>query len=176
MRINCFTLITTVFILFAQNVNIGEARLEKNQFNSEFLTNIFKRFKSMNNQYVAELTNNLSVPIENMCLSFYKELTKVSSKFFECTVNNSRPFHLCQNCIKYYLEVNEIKKRINSDPDLYATGLYKEGLTCMTIIEAADRVQTSLQIFNTISYIWTTSNCEGNLKVNFNFSKFLFYK
>ena len=148
-------LITVIF--FALNVNINEAKFKSNPLSSDFLINIMRNIMNKN-----DLTNNLSVPIDNVCLSYYKELTRVSSKFFECTVNNSRPFHMCQNCIKYYLEVNEIKKMISSDPDLYATSLYEEGLNCMTIIEAADRVQTSLQIFNTINYIWTTSNCEGD--------------
>lgn len=53
------------------------------------------------------LVLNISQPIENDCISFYKNLAQVSSLFIQCVANNSRPFHVCQNCLHYYLQFNE---------------------------------------------------------------------
>ena len=60
------------------------------------------------------LPTKLSIPIENLCLSYYNKLTLASSKFIECAVNNSRPFHVCQNCLKPYLEVKDVRMLIKS--------------------------------------------------------------
>jgi hypothetical protein len=60
------------------------------------------------------LPTQLSIPIENLCLSYYNKLTLASSKFIECAVNNSRPFHACQNCLKHYLEVKDVRMLIKN--------------------------------------------------------------
>ena len=49
---------------------------------------------------------------------------------------------------------------------MYATSLYPEGLTCLNIIEATDRVQVALQISNTVNEIWLNSKCDGTVKSN----------
>lgn len=50
---------------------------------------------------------------------------------------------------------------IYKDTDLYALTLYPEGLTCLNIIEATDRVQVALQIANTVNDIWSNAKCDG---------------
>lgn len=107
-----------------------------------------------------DLLRGVSVPDSNRCLSYYKSLADLSARFFECVANNSRPFHVCQNCLYHYAKFNQIHKLIENDTDLYATTLYKEGLTCMNIIEATDRVQVALTISNTVNQLWATSKCD----------------
>ena len=58
------------------------------------------------------LSNFMSLPIDNVCLSYYKQLTLTSSQFIECAVNNSRPFHLCSNCLKSYLQLKDVRNLI----------------------------------------------------------------
>jgi hypothetical protein len=45
------------------------------------------------------------------------------------------------------------------DVDKYAKSLYKNGLTCREIVESSDRIQTIYNIYQTIDYIWSQSNC-----------------
>jgi hypothetical protein len=61
-----------------------------------------------------DFPTKLSIPIENLCLSYYNKLTYTSSKVIECAVNNSRPFHVCQNCLRHYLEYKDVLKLIDS--------------------------------------------------------------
>ena len=130
----------------------------KTQSNPLEYTN--QNFKSSNSIYFdSSISNALSVPIENLCLSYYKKLTYTSGKFIDCAINNSRPFHLCQNCLEAYLEYKDVENLIQTDPDLYATTLYTNGLKCSEIVEAADRVQTAVKITDIIDDIWATSNC-----------------
>ena len=49
----------------------------------------------------------LSNETEYACLGYYDNLAHASSVFIECSINNSRPFHLCQNCAQSYLQVKE---------------------------------------------------------------------
>jgi len=98
-------------------------------------------------------------PIEASCLSYYSYLAKLGSLFTQCVVNYSRPFRVCENCLKYYMKITEAKRLIKNDVDLYATTLYKKGLKCQNIVEATDKVQTIVKIFHTIDTIWDDANC-----------------
>ena len=73
-------------------------------------------FSDLNTFFLdSDLTNLpeiVSVPIDNLCLSYYKDLTLTSAQFIECAVNYSRPFHLCQNCLKSYLEMRDVRNLI----------------------------------------------------------------
>jgi hypothetical protein len=55
----------------------------------------------------------------------------------------------------------------NKDDEVYATSLYVNGLSCLNIIEATDRVQVALKISNTVNDIWTNSRCEGDKSILF---------
>jgi hypothetical protein len=48
------------------------------------------------------------------CLGYFDNLARVSSLFTQCVINNSRPFHLCQNCAQYYLQVKDTYSLIMS--------------------------------------------------------------
>lgn len=53
-------------------------------------------------------------PIEPSCLSYYSYLAKLGSLFTQCVVNYSRPFRVCDNCLKYYMEIIDAKKLIQN--------------------------------------------------------------
>jgi hypothetical protein len=53
-------------------------------------------------------------PIEASCLSYYSYLAKLGSLFTQCVVSYSRPFRVCENCLKYYLEIIDAKKLIKN--------------------------------------------------------------
>lgn len=108
-------------------------------------------------------TRQPPVPIEPSCLSYYSYLAKLGSLFTQCVVSFSRPFRVCENCLKYYMQIQEAKALIKNDVDVYATSLYKKGLKCQDIVDATDKVQTIVKIFTTIDTIWDTANCEGQL-------------
>ena len=73
----------------------------------EILKPLLKRKLIANIQDFFELRNNISIPIENTCLASYKNLAHVSSEFIQCVANYSRPYHVCQNCLVYYLKLND---------------------------------------------------------------------
>lgn len=98
-------------------------------------------------------------PIEASCLSYYSYLAKLGSTFTRCVVSYSRPFRVCENCLRYYMQITEAKSLIKNDVDLYATSLYQNGLKCQNIVEATDKVQTIVKIFQTIDTIWDQANC-----------------
>jgi hypothetical protein len=62
--------------------------------------------------------------------------------------------------------------------------LYKNGLTCKDIVEATNRVQIVVKLFNVMTDIWTASNCDSkslmillfSLIISFYFDCFLFFK
>lgn len=73
----------------------------------EILKPLLKRKLITNIQDFFELRNNISIPIENTCLASYKNLAHVSSQFIQCVANYSRPYHVCQNCLAFYLKLND---------------------------------------------------------------------
>lgn len=73
----------------------------------EILKPLLKRKLIVNSQDFFELRNNISIPIENTCLASYKNLAQVSSEFIQCVANYSRPYHVCQNCLVYYLKLKD---------------------------------------------------------------------
>jgi hypothetical protein len=106
------------------------------------------------------------LPIEPSCLSYYSNLAELGSLFTQCVVSYSRPFRVCENCLKYYLEIKEAKELIKNDVDVYATSLYKKGLKCEDIVDATDKVQTIVKIFSLIDTIWSSANCNGTKTLN----------
>lgn len=96
-----------IFLLTKEN-SCFELNIE-NRVGKNDLESFFDFFN-----YYDMLPTKLSIPIENLCLSYYNKLTVASSRFIECAVNNSRPFHVCQNCLKHYLEVKDVRKLIAS--------------------------------------------------------------
>lgn len=76
-------------------------------YGSNFYEKLLKRNFFMNELETIELINNVSIPIENTCIASYKNLAQVSSQFIQCVANYSRPYHVCQNCLLYYLKFNE---------------------------------------------------------------------
>lgn len=107
-------------------------------------------------------------PIEASCLSYYSYLARLGSLFTQCVVSYSRPFRVCENCLSYYMKISEAKRLIRNDVDLYAKSLYKKGLKCKNIVEATDRVQTIVKIFNTIEDIWSDANCNDCFATTYN--------
>lgn len=75
--------------------------------------NFFSRL-ALNFEDISNLLRGVSVPIDNKCLSYYKSLADISSKFIECVANNSRPFHVCQNCLMPFLKFNQLHKLIQN--------------------------------------------------------------
>lgn len=80
---------------------------------SRFYEKFLRREFFMNEIETIELINNVSIPIENTCIASYKNLAQVSSQFIQCVANYSRPYHVCQNCLLYYLKFNEANVLIN---------------------------------------------------------------
>ncbi len=68
------------------------------------------------NESIYELETNAipPTPIEPSCLSYYSYLAKIGSLFTQCVVNYSRPFRVCQNCLKYYIEIKDAKNLIQN--------------------------------------------------------------
>ena len=58
-------------------------------------------------------------PIEASCLSYYSYLAKLGSLFTQCVVNYSRPFRVCENCLKYYMQITEAKRLIKNVNNTY---------------------------------------------------------
>lgn len=113
-------------------------------------------------------TTRPPTPIEPSCLSYYSYLAKLGSLFTQCVVSFSRPFRVCENCLKYYMQIQDAKDLIKNDVDVYATSLYKKGLKCQDIVDATDKVQTIVKIFTTIDTIWTAANCEDCFSSTYN--------
>lgn len=107
-------------------------------------------------------------PIESSCLSYYSYLARLGSLFTQCVVSYSRPFRVCENCLRYYMEISDAKQLIKNDIEVYATSLYKKGLKCKNIVEATDKVQTIVKIFNTIDVIWSEANCYDCFATKYN--------
>ena len=76
--------------------------------------NIFGRLAALSFQEINNFIRGASIPIDNKCLSYYNSLADISSKFIECVANNSRPFHICQNCLTNYLKFNQLHKLIQN--------------------------------------------------------------
>jgi hypothetical protein len=125
----------------------------------------------------------LSEIIEQKCVAYGEYLTKVSTSFMECAFNNSRPLNICKNCAQLYLEFIDVYDlmtkvsgqlidgyRVGShflcskDTTAYATTLYTNGLICRDILEARDRVQFGLNIFDIIFNTWEDLKCPSNLQ------------
>ena len=47
------------------------------------------------------------------------------------------------------------------DNEIFATSLYKDGLKCIDIVEATDKVQVIVKMFETIETIWIDANCDS---------------
>ncbi|CAF0851881.1 unnamed protein product [Brachionus calyciflorus] len=126
--------------------------------------NKLKAFKNrkflINEEQTFELRNNISIPIVNTCTASYVNLAQVTSDFIQCVAKYSRPFHVCQNCLSFYLKIKDAQILIKQNSDIYAQTLYRDGLTCENIVKATDRVQTVVRISNTINEIWDASRCE----------------
>lgn len=126
------------------------------------------------NQSITSLHSELKfdtkppTPIESSCLSYYSYLARLGSLFTQCVVSYSRPFRVCENCLRYYMQINDAKRLIKNDIDVYATTLYKKGLKCKNIVEATDKVQTIVKIFSTIDVIWDEANCNDCFKHTYN--------
>lgn len=95
------------------------------------------------------------------CLEYARNLSVISSNFINCALTNARPLTICSNCLEYYLEFEQTYKLMSGDNTIYASSLYKNGLTCKNIIEAADKVQHNYQIFSVIRNIWSQANCDS---------------
>lgn len=65
----------------------------------------------LKSNYASKVSNS-SDPIENSCIVYFKDLSEDFSLFTQCVANYSRPFHICQNCIKYYLSLNKTRNLI----------------------------------------------------------------
>ena len=69
----------------------------------------------------------------------------------------------------YFIFSEELIKQFlfkTQDHYLYATSLYKNGLTCKNIIEAGDKVQLDFQVFSIITNIWSKASCESKLLIS----------
>jgi hypothetical protein len=104
--IELFIAVLLVSDVKCQSENLAVYNNEHNQLdslNSYFFANNFFKTRS-------------PTPIEASCLSYYSYLAKLGSLFTQCVVSYSRPFRVCENCLKYYLEILDAKKLIKNVP------------------------------------------------------------
>lgn len=65
-------------------------------------------------------------PIEPSCMSYYSYLAKLGAQFTQCVVDYSRPFRVCENCLRYYMEIVDAKKLIkNVRITFFRIGIHK---------------------------------------------------
>ena len=148
-------LLITVFLLLIYSTKCESSKIYQIE---KLLPNILNLKKE--NHFFEDLAE----PGNNSCISYYNDIATISSELINCVIANSRPFHVCKNCISYYLELNKTRKKIENDPNLYAKTLYTNGLKCTDIVEATDKVQIEVKVLAAIDRIWTNANCDGNFK------------
>ena len=111
MVLKRFVLLVVLIQIFRRNSGF-ELKFRENMSPLLLNENLESLFDFFN--FDKDFPTKLSIPIENLCLSYYNKLTYTSSKVIECAVNNSRPFHVCQNCLRHYLEYKDVLKLIDS--------------------------------------------------------------
>lgn len=109
IRMNTFLNITCILILFNHS-NCLLSFENDNFLNQSFLINN-DQFNKYNDP---RISTRPPTPIEASCLSYYSYLAKLGSLFTQCVVNYSRPFRVCENCLRYYMKITEAKKLIKN--------------------------------------------------------------
>ena len=119
-------LVNVIYSSSDSNINIvpspDKTKLQKindilSSYKLSFNGHYFFRESSSATQSVGSNANDTKYA----CLSYYDNLAQVSSLFTKCVINNSRPFHLCQNCAQYYLQVKDTYNLIIGESHLFRT-------------------------------------------------------
>lgn len=93
------------------------------------------------------------IPESNMtdaCCAYLDHFANSASNFIKCSIERSRPFRFCEECVIPYARA----KSIYDDIEKNVGG-------CHVVLLDADRVQSILQIYTMIKTLWDKSYCDN---------------
>lgn len=123
MQVINLNILSVIIIIVPINILLGAHYIDSNihnikkrniaSLNINKVNDLLSSYKlSFNKHFFNEniFQSNYNIPSNDTkyaCLSYFDNLARISSAFTRCVINNSRPFHLCQNCAEYYLQVKD---------------------------------------------------------------------